>query len=162
MNGRFKSEGDWVVARLSAPRGRAAAFLTAEESEAAERLRADHHRGSQMASITQRWDLSPRSGRGRGAEDLSDAAMDARARIDRAIEAVGPELSGLLLDVCCHLKGLEEVERERLWPARSAKMLLKAGLGILARHCGIAGRSAVAAGIRRWRDADARPVVSSG
>ncbi|SMC84859.1 hypothetical protein SAMN06297251_11073 [Fulvimarina manganoxydans] len=162
MSGRFKSEGDWAVARLSAARGRTSAFLSAEEGEAAERLRADHHRGSQMASITQRWDLSPRSGRGRGAEDLSDAALDARARLDRAIEAVGPELSGLLLDICCHLKGLEEVERERLWPARSAKMLLKAGLGILARHYGITGRCARGTGIRRWRDADARPTVSPG
>ena len=148
MSGRFKSEGDWAVARLSAARGRTSAFLSAEESEAAERLRADHHMGSQMASITQRWDLSPRSGRGRGAEDLSDAALDARARLDRALGAVGPELSGLLLDICCHLKGLEEVERERLWPARSAKMLLKAGLGILARHYGITGRCARGTGIR--------------
>ncbi|KQT88215.1 DUF6456 domain-containing protein [Aurantimonas sp. Leaf443] len=135
-----------------------APFLSAEEAEAGERLRADFTRGNLMPGITQRWDGTPRArGPSGGARDLSDNALDARRRVDAAIAAVGPELSGVLLDVCCFLKGLETVERERQWPVRSAKLLLKAGLGVLARHYGL-GRSTRREGhIRRWAAPDARP-----
>jgi hypothetical protein len=47
---------------------------------------------------------------------------------------MGPELSGVALDVCCFEKGLETVERERQWPTRSAKLMLKTALLQLHRH----------------------------
>lgn len=113
------------------------AFLTDDEFRAGERLRADFTRGSLMPSITSRWDTDVRgnghSGAG-GAAELTDIALASRLRVERALAAVGPELSGVLIDICCFLKGLERVERERRWPVRSAKMLLKTGLSILHRH----------------------------
>lgn len=111
-------------------------FISEDEFLAGERLRADFTRGSLMPSITMRWDTSVKSrasGSG-GMAELTDIALASRVRVERALEAVGPELNGVLVDVCCFLKGLETVERERQWPARSAKMLLKVGLAALHRH----------------------------
>ncbi|MRN46286.1 hypothetical protein GJU94_07385 [Brucella sp. 10RB9214] len=113
------------------------AFISEDEFRAGERLRADFTRGSLMPSVTSRWDVQAGSGGHYGAggmAELTDIALASRIRVERALEAVGPELSGILIDVCCFLKGLETVERERQWPVRSAKVLLKAGLAMLHRH----------------------------
>lgn len=156
------------LARLATRKGRnGESFLAEAEALAGERLRMDFTRAGLTPGITQRWDGAPRSGGAAGgAKDLCDAAIDAKARVQAALRAVGPELSGVVLDVCCFLKGLEFVERERRWPVRSAKVILKAGLAALARHYGLAtGEQAggeQAGGktrIRRWGAADYKPAV---
>ncbi|SJZ65851.1 DUF6456 domain-containing protein [Consotaella salsifontis] len=138
-------------------------FLAPSEAMAGERLRADFTRAGLTPAVSQRWDFGAKASEGwRGASDLSETALDAKARVNSAIASVGPELSGVLLDVCCFLKGLETVEHERCWPARSAKLLLKAGLGMLARHYGFdreAG-SGKSGHIRRWGAADYRPTIT--
>lgn len=68
---------------------------------------------------------------------MADSAIDARERLEKALQVVGPDLAGVLSDVCCFLKGLELVERERRWPPRSAKLMLRTGLDLLTRHYGL-------------------------
>lgn len=112
-------------------------FLNNSEFVAGERLRSDYTRGQIMPRMGANWVASVSCGKrsaGGGVAELTDAALAARQRVDRAIDAVGPELSGVLIDVCCFLKGLERVETERGWPVRSAKVMLKSALGVLARH----------------------------
>jgi len=143
--------------------GAGISFISEDEFRAGERLRSDFTRGSMMPSISARWDVgvgtSSRSGPG-GMAEFTDIALASRMRVERALEAVGPELSGVLIDVCCFLKGLELVERERQWPVRSGKMLLKMGLSMLHRHYNPhSGRVPRSTGIVHWGAEDYRPAA---
>ena len=136
-------------------------FLGQSEFEAGERLRADYARGTLMPRLGMNWQspvASGRRGTGGGIADLTDSALAARLRVERALEAIGPELSGVLVDICCFLKGLEQVEAERGWPVRSAKIVLKSALSALARHYDPrSGRAARTGAILQWGAEDYRP-----
>lgn len=112
-------------------------FFPADTLQAGERLASDFHRGQLSPSITACWEprLAKRSkGQDNGVQELTDTAIAARMRFSRAADAMGPELAGVAIDICCFEKGLEVVERERQWPVRSAKLMLRAALQTLARH----------------------------
>lgn len=137
------------------------AFLAEAEWRAGERLRADYTRAHIMPRMGANWQAAVSSGRrAGGVADLTDSALAARQRVESAITAVGPELAGVLIDVCCFLKGLEVVERERGWPARSAKVVLKAALGALDRHYAPPARTARRDDIVHWATEDYRPSVN--
>lgn len=143
------------LARLKDKAG--CAFLPEEALSAGERLHADFTRGQLQPRITQTYEpnLASRAKGARGGmADLSDSAMAARTRVTKALEAIGPELSGVALDVCCFMKGLETVERERQWPARSAKLMLRTALLQLHRHYTPPSR---AASMRHWGEDGYRP-----
>lgn len=151
--GRQVSERRPVVARDESPLAQLAhrrdrdgrAWIEPVHVVAGDRLRADFTRGQMTPRVTSDWSalLAPtaRSSGNGGMADLSDTALAARGRVRRAIEAVGPELQGVLIDVCCFLKGLEQVEAERRWPARSAKVVLRLALECLARHYGLSAEA---------------------
>jgi hypothetical protein len=112
-------------------------FLPNEALAAGERLLAGFTRGQLQPRITASWEpqqASRAKGERGGMGDLADSAIAARVAVNRALEAMGPELAGVALDVCCFMKGLETVERERQWPARSAKLMLRTALMALSRH----------------------------
>lgn len=142
-------------------------FIDAREFRAGERLRADYTRGQIMARLGINWNGIGGQGQSRdragGIVELTDAALSARLRVEKAIEAVGPELAGVLIDVCCFLKGMKQVEMERNWPARSAKVVLKSALGALARHYEPSRDSSACSKTRpailHWGAQDYRPVI---
>lgn len=96
---------------------------------------------------------------------MSDQALASRQRVLQALEAVGPELAGVLIDVCCHLLGLSEAERSRGWPQRSGKVILQIALTRLARHYGILSEEdmsgTVRARLRHWGVEDFRPSLDT-
>jgi len=132
---------------------------------AGERLRAEFTRAHLMPRVTSNWSASVATGpRGASPAIFTETVIGARQRVRAALDAVGPEFSGLLVDVCCFLKRLEEVERDRSWPPRSAKVVLQLGLDRLARHYGLNAqlRGRAKASVQTWLADDAEFVVGIG
>jgi hypothetical protein len=152
----------WLSRRKGAD-GRA--FIEPHQLQAGERLRVDFTHAQMMPRTTSNWHarVAGRWRDGQTSAHQTDHVVAARQRIRQTLDAAGPEFSGLLLDVCCFLKKLDEVERERRWPARSAKVVLQLALERLARHYGyrseITGKAR--AEIEVWTDsapADSAPI----
>lgn len=133
-------------------------WIDHNEFQAGERLRSDFEKAQLSPKISAHWDASVtgKNRAGGSGNDISDFALDAKKRLEKSIAALGPELSGVTLDVCCFLKGLEIVEREKGWPPRSAKLLLKTALSVLVRHYGITSHLQVRSN-RFWGAENYRP-----
>ncbi len=145
-------------------------LISRAEFEAGERLRADFCFAQMMPRVTSSWSAAAESSGRRSApgsgSDLQDNVIAAGERVRRAFAAGGPELSGVLIDVCCHLKGLEVKERQAGWPQRSGKIVLRIALKSLARHYGLI-RDAEAepsrvTRVRHWGAEGYRPDIDNG
>lgn len=141
-------------------------LISPAEFQAGERFRRDFTLAGLMTRTTMNWEVfggrtERRSGRGSSGL-IADAAIDARQRVERALTALGPELAGVAIDVCCHLKGLVDVERRHGWPQRSGKVVLRLALSSLARHYGLddVGTGRGSSPTRHWGTDDFRPTSS--
>jgi hypothetical protein len=134
-----------------------AAFL------AGERLKADLMFAGILPKVTMDWGRGVPRDRNSGGAGLNptEAALAARQRVRDALDSVGPDFSGVLIDLCGFDKGLETLERERNWPVRSAKVVVRLALAALARHYGYsdAATGNTAAGIRTFAAPGARPAM---
>jgi len=125
-------------------------LIDAMQYEAGDRLRRDFT----LAQLTPRMaaDLEAPvvdSG-GKSHGEFSDIVLAAKQRFLLAMKAVGPGLSDLLFDVCCHLMRLEGVEQEFGWPQRSAKVVLQIALDRLGEHYGLCVKAPSRASMRSW------------
>ena len=100
------------------------------------RARADGAAGdAELGPLPDRRRLRAASIAGRGP---AEGPQDARVRVAKAMEALGPGLSDIVFRVCCFLEGLETAEKRLGWSARSGKVVLKIALERLAAHYRIA------------------------
>ena len=142
-NGPLESVRESPLAWLYRRRDKSGASLISEpQFHAGERLRRDFEMAQLMPRLTVNWQRAA-TGEAQGsagahaALDISERALAARERVSLALGAVGTELASVLVDVCCHLKGLEQLEKASGWPQRSGKIVLQVALSALARHYGI-------------------------
>ena len=158
--------GESPLAWLASRKGRdGRAMIEPMQLLAGERLRADFTRAQLMPRVTSNWSAAVADGRrGAGPGHFTDMTIAARQRVRQALAAAGPEFSGLLIDVCCFLKSLAQIESERGWPARSAKVVLQLGLDRMARHYGLTrvARGKPGADVLTWLAEDAVFTVGAG
>jgi hypothetical protein len=145
MHGREAGKSDPPVinpaesplAWLRSRRGRNGRPLVDEASFlAGERFRADLALSGMLPRVTADWSMTPGGSSWRGLLP-TEVMIAAKQRIDKARAAIGAEFSGVLIDFCGFLKGLESLERERGWPPRAAKVVVLMALAALARHYGL-------------------------
>jgi hypothetical protein len=160
-----RNEAESPLAWLARRKDRAGRPLLDPASFAAgERFRRDFALAGLQPRVTSNWS-SPVSGAALGDRGMhiSDLMVAARQRLDAALDVLGLELGSLIIDVCGFLKGLETIEAEHRWPARSAKVVLGIALGRLASHYGLATEArgpARARALLHWGSEDYRPKIS--
>lgn len=122
-------------------------LISAEQYGAGLRLHGDFMAAALGPRTTSLWIGPVGHGNSHARCDLmhdSERALAARQRYHRALDAVGPELSAILVEICCHATGIEAAERMLGLPRRSGKVVLDLALTRLARFYGLVAPSAVA------------------
>jgi hypothetical protein len=157
------NDAESPLAWLRTRRGKSGQPLISEAQYlAGERLRMEFERSMLSRRTTTNWEMAGTGGRGGNvAAEMSDGAIAARQRYHKAMDAVGPELSSILMHVCCMAAGLEQAERVLDLPQRSGKAVLGLALTALARHYGLLegqGRD-LNRGVSQWGLEGYRPAV---
>jgi hypothetical protein len=130
-----------VLSRLAMPRKGEASLLQPCDVAAGARFHADLERAGMRQRVSQNWSLASLTiatgPTAHGGRHEPVAMLDAKARVNRACSAIGPDFSGLLIDLCLFDHSLAQLEGTRQWPARSGKLAIALGLKALARHYGL-------------------------
>jgi hypothetical protein len=144
-------------------------LLTDAEVQAGKRLAEEFIRGAMQPRVTANWDTGAVVDRQKraapgAAQNLSDGASRSQDNVRRALDAVGPGLQGVLVDVCCFELGLEVIESNHCWARGTARTVLQIALTQLAEHYGLQPRDARRDRpdrdpnpMRHWADGDYRP-----
>ena len=140
--------------------------ISDEQFRAGERLRADFTRAQMNPKVTATWSAGTASGgrkrhgaRANAAMEMSDTALAAREKFYRALDTTGPELAGILVEVCCFLHGIEQAEKTLSFPRRSGKLVLQLALTALARHYGYINTPNQYARMDHWGGEGYRPEI---
>ncbi|MGJ8526922.1 DUF6456 domain-containing protein [Maritalea sp.] len=119
-----------TILRLSKGSNGEAAFLSPHHILAANRVSSLVERSQLRPSVTQNLsELSQTKRNSQGNDnDISDMAIDCRTRLADITGRLPKDCAGVVIDICGFDKGLQQVEFERRWPRRSAKLILRMGL----------------------------------
>ena len=156
-----------AVTRLKRQRGASGRpLLSGPAAEAAERIASDFLKGQMQPRVTANWDKAILGQRPEGMApglgiDIRDAIAAAQERVRRALDHVGSDHAGVLIDVCCLDKGLEDVEAARGWPRGAARVVLGIALNMLAAHYGLVAQGPARGKTSRWGTGDDKPTLEA-
>ncbi|WP_297111779.1 DUF6456 domain-containing protein [uncultured Devosia sp.] len=127
-----------AVTRLGGA-GATGGFLEPHHLVAARVITRIFERASLRQRVTMSYDPTRIGGKSAGSahSELALSAEDARQRLARLARQLSPDCWGVLCDVCIYDKGLQQIETDRGWPRRSAKLVLRIGLEQLAQALGL-------------------------
>lgn len=144
-------------------------LLSQQQYDAGERLRGDFEKAQMSPRITSDITAPMTSSSGKRTGDagngvaMREAAIAAKQRFFKALDATGADLCDVLIEVCCHLKGMDEAEKHLSLPQRSGKIVLQIALTRLGQHYGIIPHQTThhykTTGIRHWGDDNYRPEI---
>ena len=136
----------WLKARKQADRF----GLVEVEFEAGERLAGEYDGAAFQPRQTMDWHrpVFVDGGTADSAPDIPSRVIDARRRLQAALDYVGPGLSDIAVAICCAEVGLEACEKGFALPQRSGKIMLKMALMRLSVHYGYQSAAAAAASFR--------------
>lgn len=143
-----------TLATLSRSTKQAPAFLSAVHIEAAIIVMRLFERAQLQKAITQNYAQRVDYSLSIGGE-LGEMALDARKTLAQLREHVAADCLSVVIDVCGYEKTLSMIETERIWPRRSAKMVLRIGLEQIGRYMNL--KNAKGEALYIWHDAQARP-----
>ncbi len=109
-------------------------FLSKELVRAGDRLREDFESAHIGPNICQNWNSFMTGPTREKTPGSADKIWNAEERVTAALAELGPGLGDVAVSCCCHLEGLETVEKKMGWSARSAKIVLKIALERLKCH----------------------------
>jgi hypothetical protein len=132
-----------AVMRLVAVRDGTEPFLGPHHVEASRRLARLCERARMRQRVTMSYDPARTGGRGAGSAqaDLAQSAADARRLLNGLARQFPADCWGVLIDVCAFEKGLQQIETERSWPRRGAKLVLRIALDQLCARFGLASHA---------------------
>ncbi len=123
--------------------------LQALDFEAGEALMRDYDRAAFHPRQTMNWQRSVFvDSSTHVAPDAPAHVLDARRKLQAALDYAGPGLAEIALAVCCSEIGLEECERGFDLPKRSGKLMLKMALTRLSVFYGLQSAAMAAASLR--------------
>ncbi len=115
-------------------------FISEAQFCAGETLRRDYEMARSEPGITFRWQRQETAGKGQrrataGAGlDEPEFVLASRRRLQRALEAIGPDNAAIALEVCCLSRGMEAAERRLGYARRTGKLMLRQALDSLVAH----------------------------
>ena len=128
---------NWLMHRRDA---KGDAYLSAVQFAAAELLRQDYTLANMEHRVTFQWSDHPdardlkRRAPADGTFFHSERTVAARRRLQRALDAIGPDMADIAVQICCLSRGIEAAERALGYARRTGRPALLKALDRLANH----------------------------